>query len=134
LSHIDEGSLELYALGRVSPFEVVAIEEHLLVCRDCKNQLATIREFAIAARQAAQVMATELVETHKTSDGLVHLYVRRTGVAAWVATIRGEIIGGGVTAPTREEAIDLCTRGFREMFPEHQCEGGCRSRADQISS
>jgi hypothetical protein len=125
LSHIDEGSLELYALGRVSPFEVVAIEEHLLVCPYCKDRFTPIQDFAIAARNATQVMATELVDTHSTSDGLVHLYVRRTGVKAWVATIRGEAIGGGVTAKTRHEAVMLCVSSFREMFPEHRCGRRC---------
>jgi hypothetical protein len=126
LSHIDDGSLELYALGRVSQFEVVALEEHLLVCPYCTERLASVADFATAARDAALIMTTDLVATHRTNDGPVHLYVRRTSVNAWLATIRGETLGGGVAATTRDEAVDLCLRSFAEMFPEHQCGRGCR--------
>lgn len=117
--------MELYALGRVSQFELVALEEHLLVCPYCSERLQSIEEFALAAREATRAVNTELVATHRTEDGFVHLYVRRTGVSAWVATIRGETIGGGVSSSTREEAIQLCVASFREMFPEHVCGRGC---------
>lgn len=125
LSHIDDSSLELYALGRVSQFEVVAIEEHLLVCPYCNERLRSIEEFALTLRDAAQIMATELIATHRTHDGLVHLYVRRTGINSWVSTIRGETIGGGANATTREQAVQQCQVHFSEMFPEHVCGRGC---------
>jgi hypothetical protein len=125
LSHIDDDSLELFALGRVSHVEVVAIEEHLLVCPFCSQRLQRIAEFAMVARHALGVMATELIATHRTKDGVIHLYVRQTSPSAWVATLRGEDIGGGVTAETREDAISLCREHFEQMFPEHRCGRGC---------
>ena len=125
LSHIDDNSLELYALGRVSDFEVVSVEEHLLVCSECNDRLRSVGEFALTVREAALVIATELIATHRTSDGLVHLYVRRAGLNSWVSTIRGEALGGGVAATTRQEAVAHSVRTFQEMFPEHKCNGSC---------
>lgn len=125
LLHIDDSSLELYALGRVSQFEVVAIEEHLLVCPYCTKRLESVAEFALVAREAALEMSTEWIATHRTVDGLVHLYVRRTGVNAWIATLRGETLGTGVAASTRDDAITLCLNAFGELFPEHKCNRGC---------
>ena len=125
MSHIDDGSLELFALGRVSQVEIVAIEEHLLVCLDCHERFLSIREFATAAVDAARITTTELIATHHTEDGPVHLYVRRTGVDDWLATMRGEIIDGGVSAPTRQEAVDQSLASFRELFPEHRCNSNC---------
>ena len=126
MSHLDDSSLELYALARVPEFEAVSIEEHLLVCSVCDARFQSVAEFALAARDAALVIATELIATHRTDDGVVHLYVRRSGVESWVATIRGEALGGGVAATTRQDAVELCFRSFHEMFPEHACNGSCK--------
>lgn len=126
MTHIDDGTLELYALGRVSSFEIVALEEHLLICPLCRARLQRLAEFAVTMREAARIIvSTELIATHRTDDGFVHLYVRRAAPDNWVATIRGDTIGGGVSAPTRSEAVELCTANFKEMFPEHRCNRGC---------
>jgi hypothetical protein len=41
-THIDPDKLELYALGRLTETEVGAIEEHLLVCHQCQDELEQI--------------------------------------------------------------------------------------------
>jgi anti-sigma factor RsiW len=38
-THVNPDKLELYALGRLSDTEVAAIEEHLLVCHRCQDEL-----------------------------------------------------------------------------------------------
>ena len=133
MTHIDDGTLELYALGRVSSFEIVSVEEHLLICPLCRVRLQRVAEFAVTMREATRIIvSTELIATHRTDDGFIHLYVRPVGPDTWVATIRGDMIGGGVSAATRSEAVDLCTANFKEMFPEHQCNRGCTiSSAEQ---
>ena len=46
-THIDPDKLELYALGRLVETEVAAIEEHLLVCPQCQDELEQVyRDFA----------------------------------------------------------------------------------------
>ena len=125
MAHIKDDSLELYALGRVAPLEVVSIEEHLLVCPSCRGRLEGISEFAKAMREATQIIVTELIATHHTKDGLVHLYVRPNGANDWLATIRGDELGGGVSADSRAEAVERCLASFEEMFLEHECGNGC---------
>jgi anti-sigma factor RsiW len=39
LPHISSNDLELYALGRLGPAHEAEIEEHLLICEDCRNRL-----------------------------------------------------------------------------------------------
>jgi len=43
--HIEEGRLELYTFGRLPANEEDRIEEHLLVCRACRQQLTEVEEF-----------------------------------------------------------------------------------------
>ncbi len=125
VAHIEEDSLELYTLGRVSPFEAASIEEHLLVCPLCRDNLQSIEVFAKTMREATRVAATELIASHRTDDGLVHVYVRPSGSPEWLATLRGGTVTCGVRAHSRSEAIDLCLANFRELFPEHECSSEC---------
>ena len=48
--HIDEESLERYALGRSLPSESEWIEEHLLVCGPCREALVILDRFIPALR------------------------------------------------------------------------------------
>jgi hypothetical protein len=130
LQHIDDDSLELYALGRLSEFEVFAIQEHLLICTACRTHYDEILEFASTMHAAAWQIVTELIATHHTEDGLIYLYVRPSDSDTWVATIRGESTSGGVTAPTRQGAVSECVEAFRQMFPEHMCTAACSVDAE----
>jgi hypothetical protein len=125
LQHIDDSTLELYALRRLSEFEVMAIQEHLLICTVGQTHYEETLEFASVMRAATQQMVTELIATHHTNDGPIHLYVRPIGPEAWVCTIRGTSTSGGRSAATRQEAIDRCINDFRAMFPEHVCSRAC---------
>jgi anti-sigma factor RsiW len=51
--HIDEETLELYALGRLAEEEAAPVEEHLLVCHSCQDRLASTDEFIRTVRAAA---------------------------------------------------------------------------------
>ncbi|MGA2270283.1 MAG: hypothetical protein ABSH44_17565 [Bryobacteraceae bacterium] len=50
--HIDEESLERYALGRSLASESEWIEEHLLVCGPCREGLVALDHFILAMRGA----------------------------------------------------------------------------------
>jgi len=50
--HIDEESLERYALGRPLASESEWIEEHLLVCGPCREALVILDRFIPAMRDA----------------------------------------------------------------------------------
>ena len=41
-AHIDEDTLELYALDRLLEADTASVEDHLLVCPHCQDHLAEI--------------------------------------------------------------------------------------------
>ena len=52
-AHPTEDALEEYALRRLSESDTATLEEHLLVCEDCRQSLLNIDEFILAMRQFA---------------------------------------------------------------------------------
>lgn len=59
--HIEPDVLELYVLGRLSEKEAAQIEEHLLVCEDCRDRLSEedevieiIKQFLLKARKQSE--------------------------------------------------------------------------------
>ena len=60
--HINADSLEIYALGRLAESDGVPVEEHLLVCEQCRERLAGWDEYVGAMRSACwQFRAVPLV-------------------------------------------------------------------------
>ena len=57
--HIDEETLECYALGRLNEEEAAPVEEHVLVCHICQDELAAADEYIRAVRAAAPKLASE---------------------------------------------------------------------------
>jgi Putative zinc-finger len=53
--HSDEQTLEEYCLGILSEHRVSAVEEHLLVCEDCRKALAVQSEFIQCLKTALRV-------------------------------------------------------------------------------
>jgi anti-sigma factor RsiW len=52
-THMDEETLELYALGRLNEDDAAPLEEHLLICHSCQDRLADIDEYIRTVRAAA---------------------------------------------------------------------------------
>src|SRR5438552_2599641 len=53
--HIDPEDMERYSLGHTSSAETAKVEEHLLVCDDCRSKVQQADEFAIAMKAAAGI-------------------------------------------------------------------------------
>jgi hypothetical protein len=53
-SHIAEEQLEQYALGHLPDGDVERIEEHLLICTSCQDQLDGVADFQIGTKGALQ--------------------------------------------------------------------------------
>jgi len=51
--HVDGDELELYSSGASSPEQSAALEEHLLTCEECREQLQRTDEYVLAIRSAA---------------------------------------------------------------------------------
>ena len=54
LTHIAEETLERYAMARLSEAELVPVEEHLLLCQDCRERVAWLEDFVCAMRSAGR--------------------------------------------------------------------------------
>jgi anti-sigma factor RsiW len=50
--HICEDDLECYALGRLPEAQQAPLEEHLLVCADCRDRLDEWNDYTRAMRAA----------------------------------------------------------------------------------
>lgn len=55
-AHINDDALEAYSLGRLVDADTALIEEHLLVCAQCRDRLAGWDEYTVAMRKAMREM------------------------------------------------------------------------------
>ncbi len=125
-AHLSEEMLEEYALGRLRGVALAWVEEHLLICADCRNRLEETEAFIQAARGAARRLREQPLDLiHYTADGPVRLWVRPTPEGDWEALFSGHQLGGVCRFPTVAEANEYLLESFREMFPEHQCTEAC---------
>ncbi len=58
-SHVDEESLERYALGRLSQKEAEVADEHLLLCEPCQQRLEAMDEYVEALKRASAELMTD---------------------------------------------------------------------------
>jgi hypothetical protein len=79
--HVQEERLEMYAMGRLGESEVAEVEEHLLLCEICQEELTRVDEFLKAFRVAAPA-----VEAAKAKSGGGVLERTRR----WLVRIRDE--------------------------------------------
>ncbi|HET8547463.1 MAG TPA: hypothetical protein VFL57_05650 [Bryobacteraceae bacterium] len=124
MEHVSDDLLERYALARTSEPETAYVEEHLLICEDCRERFVALEEYTTALQGALRSFATELIASHESEGQPVNLFVRAVG-DKWIARISGPRLEGGITCATRAEAEAYCHRAFREMFPEHRCGSAC---------
>ncbi len=54
-SHIHDDELELYALDRLTEPQAAPVEEHLLICEECRVRLAGWDEYVGAMRAAMEL-------------------------------------------------------------------------------
>ena len=124
MEHVSDELLERYAINRTVESETAYVEEHLIVCEECRERLVSLEQYTTAVRGALRSFVTELIATHDVDGRAVYLYVR-SAADGWVARISGPGLEGGMMFRTRAEAERYCQRAFRDMFPEHVCGGGC---------
>jgi hypothetical protein len=124
VEHVSDDLLERYALNRTSDSETAYVEEHLIVCEQCRDRFVTVEQYTRAVQGALRSIVTELIASHEVEGRSVNLFVRPAG-DQWIARISGPRLEGGMSFAARAEAEAYCHRAFREMFPEHQCGAGC---------
>ena len=53
VQHVTDDSLERYAMQALHGSDVIPMEEHLLICPDCRKRCQAEIEFVAAMREAA---------------------------------------------------------------------------------
>ena len=57
-SHFSQDMLELYALGMVSVHSCCHVEEHLLICPQCRAQLEAVDTYISVVRSACVLISS----------------------------------------------------------------------------
>ena len=70
VAHISEDDLERYAMRTVPEAELAPLEEHLLICTDCRSQLESTERYVEAVRRAAASMTAEPCRAAGDADGV----------------------------------------------------------------
>ena len=108
--HRTADELENYSLGRLGRTRTGPLEEHLLICEECRGRLTAIEPYNFI---------------HYTSDGPVYSRITKLRTGAFAARHWGRRLDGGREFRTRQGAKAYLIRTFGQMFPEHQCTARC---------
>jgi hypothetical protein len=108
--HQSREDLEDYSLGRLAPSRIPALEEHLLVCAQCRTELNTIEPCN---------------SVHHTREGLFYSRVTKLRTGGLFAHLWGRNLDIGKEFRAREDAKAYPARAFSQMFPRHVCTARC---------
>ena len=117
--HPESDELEAYALGLSTDANLEKVEEHLLLCLRCQNELTMQK--AVAAPDNRR----RLRSIHITEDGPIFGAMHCGADGKWIARHWGRQLDGRRVCDSVEEANAYLTESFRQMFPEHLCARQC---------
>ena len=120
--------LEGYFLGTSSNADLEKIEEHLLICERCQNELALTGQHVRTRKRAAALpeKGKRLRSIHITEDGPIFGAMHTGADGKWIARHWGRQLDGVRICGSAEDANEYLTESFRQMFPEHLCSGQCQ--------
>ena len=126
--HLSSDEMEAYSLGRSSDADLEKVEEHLLICERCQNQLALTDQYIQAMKRAATApdAVKRLRSIHITEGGPIFGAMHCEADGKWVARHWGRQLDGGRVCDSVEESNEYLMESFRQMFPEHVCTEQCR--------
>jgi hypothetical protein len=131
--HPGEGDLEQYTMSTCPEGRAEEIEEHLLLCEECRARLAAIDRCLLTFREAAVETLDDLHYRHKLRDGWADITVSRSG-SRWTARIWAPDVEFDRLLETFEEAFACSRNTFLELFPEHGCGPECGPAAGSRKS
>jgi hypothetical protein len=120
--------LEAYSLGLSSDTDLEKVEEHLLICERCQNELALTDQYVRAMKDAlaAPQRGRRLRSVHITDDGPIFGAMHCGADGKWVVRHWGKQLDGGRICDSVEDANTYLMESFQKMFPEHVCSEQCR--------
>jgi len=110
--HASDETLENFSLDGLAESNLAALEEHLLVCDQCRARLAEIELLKYA---------------HYTGDGPVCARITRLKTGKLMARVWGQDLHGGRAFGSFYAAKEYLSAFFAQMYPEHICKGPCGS-------
>ena len=127
-THPSDNELEIYFLGSVSDAALDKIEEHLLTCERCRNELALSEHYVLAIKIAdlSSVSRRRLRFIHLTEEGPIFGAIHSSADGKWIARQWGRELDGGRTLASVEDASTYLRVLFDQIFPEHACSAQCR--------
>ena len=117
--HPASDELEAYSLGLSSDVDLVKVEEHLLICEQCRG------EFALKKPAAVPDAGKWLRSVHITEDGAIFGSMHSRADGKWVARHWGRQLDGCRLFDSADEANAYLLESFWQMFSEHLCSGQC---------
>jgi anti-sigma factor RsiW len=121
--HVSSEWIEKYVSGELADPDLIAGEEHLLICESCRDGVAEMDVFIALPGSGPGAVAAFV---HATADGPVTLEIRVLPESPqWSARFSGSHLEGQAVLASFREACAWLRRSFAEMFPEHLCTGGC---------
>ena len=69
--HIDLGALEMYVLKTISPAAEAELEEHLMFCHSCQNELDSTIKFVMDVKSALSLIGNRQVKASLGTSSLV---------------------------------------------------------------
>ena len=124
--HLTDEILEYYELGQLAQPAVNAVEDHLLICEDCRDLQAGVEEFIATLRAGVSNANIGIVfwQLHVTDEGLVEIWVEKFK-GRWMSLRRSRRYETAVQFATMADAIREATDNFRRLFPAHHCGSNC---------
>ena len=110
--HPSDKALEEYSLDKLADSSLAAVEEHLLICRQCRARLEEIEPVKYI---------------HYTEDGPVCARITRLTTGKVVARHWGQDLHAGRAFGSFYAAKQHLSESFSQMYPEHTCKGSCGS-------
>jgi len=108
--HLSDRAIEEYSLDTLTDSGLLAAEEHLLVCGDCRARLAGIEPVKYV---------------HETEDGSVYARITRLRTGKVMARQWGADLHAGRVFGSFCAAQEYLSESFSRMYPEHTCVGAC---------
>ena len=132
--HPNDDALELYALGHLTEFKLEVLEEHLLICEDCRQRLVAVMFTWTRMKNACQYFATHPVTVDKPHVPASRWHLptpvwASVGVAAVVCVIAAPRLVPTKDASSRTDVFLTATRGAESPATAH---GGVRLHIDLV--
>jgi hypothetical protein len=108
--HISDGVLQEYSLDKLAGLALAAVEEHLLICDQCRTWLDAIEPVSYV---------------HFTEDGPIYSRATLLMEGKVMARHWGKELAVNKECGSVSTARKYLNEYFAKMFPEHKCDGRC---------